>query len=104
MVMDITALYPSVPREEGLNYLEKGLNSRLDQSVPSDFLVDLKRLVLTMNTFEWDKKLYTQQDGTSIGTRAAPTLAGLFVGGLEEKVKKFQVLVLKFSYFFPELL
>lgn len=41
------------------------------------------RLVLTMNTFEWDRKLYTQRDGTSIGTRAAPTFAGLFVGGLE---------------------
>ena len=85
VVLDITALYPSVPHEEGLTYLEKGLNSRLDQSVPSDFLVMFMRLVLTMNTLEWDKKLYTQRDGTSIGTRAAPTFAGLFVGGLEEK-------------------
>ena len=43
------------------------------------------RLVLTLNTFEWDNKLYTQKDGTSIGTRAAPSFAGKFMGELEEK-------------------
>ena len=37
-----------------------------------------------MNTFIWDGKLYTQREGTAIGTRAAPTFAGLFMGDLEE--------------------
>ena len=83
VVMDVTALYPNVPHEEGLTYLERALDRRTDKSVPTDFLIRLMRLVLTKNTFEWDRKLFIQKDGTAIGTRAAPTYAGLFMGGLE---------------------
>ena len=42
-------------------------------------------LIIIKNTFEWDKKLFTQQDCTAIGTVAAPPFAGLFMGELEEK-------------------
>ena len=41
---------------------------------------------LTMNTFVWDRKLYKQMMGTAIGTRAAPTFCGLFMGELESKL------------------
>ena len=44
------------------------------------------KLVLTMNTFEWDRNLYMQVMGTAIGTRSAPTFCGLFMGELEEKL------------------
>ena len=63
--MDVTVLYPNVPHEEGLRSLKEALDKRVDQSVPTDFLVWLMR-----NSFEWDKKLYIQKDGTAIGTRA----------------------------------
>ena len=86
VVMDVTALYPNVPHEEGLTYLERALDRRTDKSVPTDFLIRLMRLVLTKNTFEWDRKLFIQKDGTAIGTRAAPTYAGLFMGGLEADI------------------
>ena len=42
-------------------------------------------LVLTCNTFEWKEKLYTQQDGCAIGTRAAPTYAGAYMGRFLKK-------------------
>ena len=84
MVMDVSSLYPSVPHEGGLQSLQKGLDGRHDKCVPTWYLVKLMRLVLTKNTFTWDGKLFTQQDGTAIGTRAAPTFAGLFMGELEE--------------------
>ena len=54
--------------------------------MPTNFLVKLMSMVLSMNTFVWDSRLYTQQDGTSIGTVAAPTFAGLFMGWLEERM------------------
>ena len=82
--MDVTALYPSVPHKEGLDSLENGLDKRTDKTVPTSFLVFLMKLVLTRNTFEWDKKLFLQVFGTAIGTRAAPTFCGLFLGDLEE--------------------
>ena len=52
VTMDVSALYPSVPQEEGLASLGKALEKRLDKSVCSEFLVRIMRLVLTMNTFE----------------------------------------------------
>ena len=84
--MDVSALYPSVPQEEGLVSLRGALDRRPDQSVSTEYLVKMMRVVLTMNTFEWDKKLYRQVMGTAIGTRAAPTFCGLFMGDLEERL------------------
>ena len=46
----------------------------------------LMKLVLTLNTFEWDGKLYNQRHGTAIGTRSAPTFSGIFMGCLEENM------------------
>ena len=39
-----------------------------------------------MNTFEWDRNLYSQVSGTAIETRAAPTFFGVFMGDLEEMI------------------
>ena len=86
VTMDVTALYPSVPHEEGLENLESALNKRHDKSVPTTYIVMLMKLVLTLNTFEWDSKLYNQRHGTAIGTRAAPTFSGIFMGNLEERL------------------
>ena len=57
-----------------------------DRPVPTSFLLKLMRYVLTMNTFVWDGKLYTQTHGTAIGTRSAPTFCGIFMGDLEKKM------------------
>ena len=83
VTMDVSALYPSVPQAEGL---DRALERRVDKSTPTAFLVMLMRLVLTMNTFVWDTKLFKQIMGTAIGTRSAPTFCGLFMGELEEKM------------------
>ena len=55
----------------------------IDQS--DGYKFRLMELVLTCNTFEWNEKLYTQQDGCAIGTRAAPTYAGAYMGRLLKK-------------------
>ena len=86
VTMDVSALYPSVPQEEGLTSLERALDRRADKSIPTAYLVLLMRLVLAMNTFVWDSKLFKQIMGTAIGTRSAPTFCGLFMGDLEEKM------------------
>ena len=86
VTMDVSALYPSVPQDEGLASLNKALEKRVDKSVSTDYLVRMMKIVLTMNTFEWDRNLYRQVSGTAIGTRAAPTFCGLFMGDLEEKL------------------
>ena len=84
--MDVSALYPSVPHQEGLQSLEKALDQRSEKLVPTSFLLKLMKHVLTMNTFVWDTKLYIQTHGTAIGTKSAPTFCGLFMGDLEKSI------------------
>ena len=61
VTMDVTALYPSVPQDEGLDTFERAMEKRPDKSVPTSYLMKLMQLVLKINTFVWDKKLYVQR-------------------------------------------
>ena len=81
VVYDVVALYPSIPHEGGLEALRLSLEADPDISDElAAYLVRLMWLVLTCNIFEWDGGVYIQQDGCAIGTRAAPTYAGAYMG------------------------
>ena len=84
--MDITALYPSIPWKEGLDALLQAGERRENKQVPTDFLYRLMMFVLTLNIFEFNGELWLQKHGTAIGTRAAPTLANLFMGAWEDRL------------------
>ena len=49
--IDVIGLYSNIPTEEGLNCLEKALNKRKNKQTPTNLIVDLMRLVLTLNIF-----------------------------------------------------
>ena len=44
--VDVVGLYPSIPHDEGLESIREALNSRGDQSVSTETLVELTKLVL----------------------------------------------------------
>ena len=71
---------------EGLRVLRKALDSRADQSVSTDSLMDLAEVVLKNNMFEFNGKFYHQIRGTAIGTKCAPPYSILFLADLEEKL------------------
>ena len=83
--IDVVALYPSIPHNEGLEVLRKGLHSRADQSVSTDSLMD-SEVVLKNNMFEFNGRFYHQTIGTAIGTKCAPQYSILFLADLEEKL------------------
>ena len=56
---------------------------RKDKSVPTCFLITLLTLVLTCNILVFDSEFFVQLIGTSMGTRAAPNFACLFMGDME---------------------
>ena len=84
--IDVVGLYPSIPHDEGLNALRDVLNSRNDQSVSTESLVELADVVLKNNFFEFNGAFYHQLRGTAIGTKCAPSYAILFLADLEEKL------------------
>ncbi len=57
--IDVSALYTSIPHEGGLQAIRTALSRRDDQNPPTEVLVELTRLILTNNVFEFDKQYYS---------------------------------------------
>ena len=102
--IDVVGLYNNIPNEEGLKWFEDALNRRKDQSIPTSFLVKLKKLILTRNILEFDKKLYLQLIGVAMGAPSAPTYANLCMAivdiwletcGLDEQTMENCIIFLK---------
>ena len=74
-------LYPSTPHEEGLEALEAALEHREDKIISVNSLMELARVVLKNNFFEFDGEFCHQLRGTAIGTKCAPSYAILFMFG-----------------------
>ena len=86
VTIDVTGLYTNIPKNDGMSAMKTALNSRLDQSVPTDFLLKLLDIVLSSNIFEFNKKLYCQEIGTAMGTPVAPTFANITMGEIDDKM------------------
>ena len=72
-------LYPGKPREEGLQILKCFLNKREDQSVSSEDLCRLAKMILKHNYFELVSDIYRQILGTEIGTTFSPNYPNFFM-------------------------
>ena len=89
VTIDVVSLYTNITADGpdgGLQAFEKALNQRADQSVPTDYIMSLMRMVLGGNIFSFNGRLYTQRIGTAMGTRVAPTYACIFMAWLETEL------------------
>ncbi len=87
VVLDVNALYPSIPMEDGLRQVGLRIHKYRDQykkpSTPA--LIKLMRLVLEKNNFQFNGVNYLQKAGTAMGTRMAPQFANLYMAQFEEQ-------------------
>ena len=90
VTLDVSSLYTNIPHEEGITACEEYLNRRELQEPPTADLCELIRLVLTKNSFVFNKTNYLQIHGTAMGTRMAPSYANLFMGKLEREFLRTQ--------------
>ena len=58
----------------------------LDDNHDKDDLVDLARIILETNYFEFNGDSYSQRMGTAIVTKFPPAYANIFLARLEEKI------------------
>ena len=84
--MDIKSLYTVITNDEGLVSLEYFLDKRKVKDPPTDTLVRMAELVLTLNTSEFKDKYYKQVGSVAMGSRLGPNYACLFVGYVEERM------------------
>ena len=90
VTLDDASLYTNIPHNEGIQTWEELLNLR-EYQVPSTVdLCHLIRLILTMNSFLFNKKHCLQIHRTAMGTRMAPSYANLFMGKLEQEFQLTQ--------------
>jgi len=80
---DVSALYTNIPHNEALSACKKYLDTRSKKSPPTEHLIRLLELVMSLNSFEFDGHFYTQTLGLRMGTCVAPAVANLFMGDLE---------------------
>ncbi len=88
--IDVSALYTSIPHEEGIAAIKSALLTRPSQSPPTSVITHLTRMILTNNVFRFDDTHYRQIQGTAMGTKMAPSYAILFMAQLESEILKYE--------------
>jgi hypothetical protein len=68
VTMDVTSLYTNIPHDDGIAACSKIWEQRTDQEPPTECLVEILRLVLKNNNFNFDGNHYLQLNGTAMGT------------------------------------
>jgi len=85
--MDVTKLYPSVPRTEGVAACREALEARTAANIPTEELVEVIQLVLGNNNFQLgDSRNYIQTDGTAIGSKLGRNFACTYMGVWEKEL------------------
>lgn len=93
--MDVVGLYPRIPHEEDLRSMKEinveygGIIDKENFNFSVDDIVDLARIILKNNVFEFNGKVYKQKLGTAIGTKFATAFANLFVSNISWKGKSW---------------
>lgn len=82
--LDIDSLYTNIDTEAGLKAVKKWLKRYPDKTRPDEHLLELLKINLTQNDFEFDKKFYIQVRGTAMGKRFAPSYANIYMAEWEE--------------------
>ena len=90
VTMDVVALYPSIPIEDGISAAMKKLEQHeKDVDTLGISLEDIKsllELVLANNYFKFGEKTFRQKKGIAMGNHLAPPLAIIFMDQLEQRM------------------
>lgn len=86
VTLDVTSLYTNIPHNDGISSLIDMYElHRLPESPDGHVVATLTRLVLELNTFEFNSQYFRQISGTAMGTKMAPSYANIFMGKLESQ-------------------
>ena len=86
---DVKNLYPSVPKEEGIQACREGLEMRTDPLVPTENVVDMIQTVLENNVFGFDNTSYVETEGIAIGSRLGKNFACSYMRKWDEEFENF---------------
>ena len=77
---------PISPHHESISTIQTMRDKDHSKNIPTQWIIKLLNHVLTKNAFQFDGKIYQQTPGISMGTRAAPSIANIFMDDFETKL------------------
>ncbi|GAB1598634.1 uncharacterized protein LOC115215981, partial [Argonauta hians] len=86
---DVINLYGSIPHQlviESLNFWIEKHPETLPNRFSKHFIISSVKFILDNNYFIFDNTFYKQNSGIAMGTKAAPTIANLVMGHIEQKI------------------
>ena len=85
VTMDVSSLYTNIPNDLGIEACREQLetNQAGSQFPTNSSIIELLKMVLTKNNFDFNGLHYLQVGGTAMGTRLAPSYANLFMDYFE---------------------
>ena len=84
--IDINSLYTNIDTELGLRAVREAFDNFPDPTRPDNAILDLLRLGLTKNDFEFNEQHFLQIHGTAMGKTFAPSYANIYMAHWEETV------------------
>ena len=75
--MDVRSLYTSIPNNECIAATEKRYDSYIHKTIPTKIIATFLALILTLNNFVFNSKVYLQIKGSAMGTICAPAYANI---------------------------
>ncbi|XP_031619415.1 uncharacterized protein LOC116338357 [Contarinia nasturtii] len=85
---DVSALFPSIPLDHALVSLENHLRKHNVQSDHLNIYMETAKLCMKMNYFEYRKRYFKIESGTSMGNPLSPLIAEAFMSKLEMELKE----------------
>ena len=79
MTADVVGLYPSIPYKAGLKALKNALEKREQKHIPTKKLINMAKLVLKNNFFEFNGFVKQQVSEWVIGTKSASTYTCIYI-------------------------
>ena len=79
VTIGVIGLFTNIPQEEGRQATEEALNERDVQTVPTEFIIAMLRIILKNNIFTFNEDVYSQEEGSGMGPKHTPHYADIFM-------------------------
>ncbi|XP_060589882.1 uncharacterized protein LOC132745064 [Ruditapes philippinarum] len=99
---DVEKLYPSIPKNDGLEACKEALAYRKSKQIPDEEILNMIQLVLENNNFEHNGKHYIQVDGTAIGSKLGKNYACTYMRIWDRKLSEFRLQPLIYKRFIDD--
>ena len=83
--LNVKALYTSIPNLEGIAAVKRAYDKYQQKTVATKVRTTFLALILTLNNFIFNSKLYLQIKGCAMDTTCAPAYSNIFMAYFEEK-------------------